>query len=101
MDVVHAAQRVWVGCVTKRGDPGQTGAQAPFWSALRTLPGQCPASLLTRVRSQLLWPLFLPEGALQGGGLTVPEAARPSGGPVDGQRQERMQPGREIFALSS
>ena len=63
--------------------------------------GQCPASFLTRVHSQLLWPLFFPEGALQGGRSAVPEAAHPSGGPVDGQKWERMQPGREVFALST
>ena len=46
-------------------------------------------------------PLFFPEGALQGGRSAVPEAAHPSGGPVDGQKWERMQPGREVFALST
>lgn len=98
MDVVHAAQRVWVGCMTSQEVQGK--------QELRPLSGQlwerCRGSaqpLSSQGALSALWPLFFPEGELQGGGPAVPEAARPSGGPVDGQRRERMQPGRELFAL--
>lgn len=73
------------GCVIARRVWGQNKAQALLVN-LRLLSSLQPLSHLGCC-PRLTWPLFLPEGALQGGGLTVP-GGPPSGGPVDGQAGE-------------